>query len=261
MKICVCLKQTPSREAPVHIDKDSLWVREQDCRFETNEADQYALEQALCLKDSETAEVVALSYGPARVIQTLKEALAKGADRAIHICDATSAPKDPLQLATAIAFAVKDQHFDLLLTGLQSDDLGFGQTAIIIAERLGLPHASMVMKLIYKKNSLQIERELEAGWRQTLELPLPCVLSIQSGVNKPRYANMKGILAAKKKTIEKIEAASLLSVDNVTSQVIGNQIIKKIYEPQKLKQTVMLKGEPDSIATELLNILNIGTTY
>lgn len=252
MKICVCLKQVPSKEAPIHIDDDMCWVSEHDSRFETNEADQFALEEALSIKESTGAEVVVLSLGPDRVIKTLKEALAKGADRAVHLVADEDFRLDPLQLGCIIAAKIADEKFDLILSGLQSDDQGFGQTGAVIAERLGLPQASLVIEIQLKESGVRVRRELEAGWYQWFELPLPCALSIQSGINKPRYANMKGILAAKKKTIDKQEVGELLP-DNL----VASQINNKIYFPEKEKQTIMLEGNSEKIAAELFAKIGI----
>src|ERR1700722_6695859 len=201
MKIGVCVKQVPAKDAPLAIVEGGAWIRESDIGFETNEPDSYALEEALRLKEKHGGEVVAISMGPERAKQTIKEALAKGADRGIHVSDDQFYKLDPLGSARSMAAALKAENFDLILTGLQSDDQGFGQTGVLLAELLGRPHATIIMAIEVTDSRMKLKRELEAGWFQWVELPLPAVLSIQSGINKPRYATLKGIMGAKKKEI------------------------------------------------------------
>ena len=201
MKVAVCIKQVPAKDAPLHIAESGTWIRETDIGFEMNEPDSFALEEALRLKEKHGGEVVVLSMGPERAKQVIKEGLAKGADRGIHIADDKFFLLDPLGAAKSLAAALKKENFDLILTGLQSDDQGFGQTGVLLAELLGLPHATIIMQIEVQGQRLRLKRELEAGWFQWVELPLPAVLTIQSGINKVRYASLKGIMAAKKKEI------------------------------------------------------------
>ena len=174
-----------------------------------NEPDSFALEEALRLKEKHGGEVVALSMGPARAKQAIKEALAKGADRAIHVADDKFFLLDPLGSAKSLAAALRKETFDLILTGLQTDDQGFGQTGVLLAELLGLPHATIIMQIEVQGGRMRLKRELEGGWFQWVELPLPAVLTIQSGINQVRYATLKGIMAAKKKEIVTIPRESL----------------------------------------------------
>jgi electron transfer flavoprotein beta subunit len=234
VNIIVCIKQVPAKDAPLAIAGN--WIKESDIGFEMNEPDSYALEEALRLKEKHGGEVIALSMGPERVKQTIKEALAKGADRGIHIVDDNFAQLDPLGSAKALAAAVKKEKVDLVLTGLQSDDHGFGQTGVLLAGLLDLPHATLIMAIEVADGKLKLKRELEAGWFQHIECPLPAVLSIQSGINKVRYATLKGIMAAKKKEIkEVVPNAEMVSRPS-------HQRIEKIYMPQKSKQTQFLGG-------------------
>src|SRR5579862_9071904 len=181
MKIAVCVKQVPAKDAPLRIAADGLWIRETDIAFEMNEPDSFALEEALRLKEKHGGEVVALSMGPERTKQVIKEALAKGADRGIHLAEDKLFLLDPLGAAKSLAAALKKENFDLILTGLQSDDQGFGQTGVLLAELLGLPHATIIMQIEVIQNEVQgqrlkLKRELESGWFQWVELPLPAVL-------------------------------------------------------------------------------------
>jgi electron transfer flavoprotein beta subunit len=248
MKIVVCVKQVPAKDAPVVI-ADGTWIRETDIGFEMNEPDSFALEEALRLKEKHTGEVIAVSMGPDRVKQTIKEALAKGADRGVHIADDKAHTLDPLGSAKLLAAAIEREKPDLVLTGLQSDDHGFGQTGVLLADRLGLPHATLIMQIGVESDHLRVKRELEAGWFQWVELPLPAVLTIQSGINKVRYATLKGIMAAKKKEIVTVARESLGVAHEPT------QRIERIYVPTKTKKTEFLTGTPKEAAAKLLEKL------
>jgi len=249
MKIGVCIKQVPAKDAPLAIVDGSAWIREADISFETNEPDSYALEEALRLKEKHGGEVVAISMGPERAKQTIKEALAKGAERGIHIASDDFFKLDPLASARSLAAAIEKENFDLILTGLQSDDQGFGQTGVLLAELLGRPHATIIMSIEVTGERMKLKRELEAGWFQWVELPLPAVLTIQSGINKPRYATLKGIMAAKKKEIATVDRASLGVPDSRTQQV------ERIYVPQKAKKTEFITGSAKEIAAKLIEKL------
>jgi electron transfer flavoprotein beta subunit len=247
MNIIVCIKQVPAKDAPLAID--GSWIKESDIGFEMNEPDSYALEEALRLKEKHGGEVIVLSLGPERVKQTIKEALAKGADRAIHIADEHFAQLDPLGTAKVLAAALANQKCDLILTGLQSDDHGFGQTGVLLAGLLDLPHATIIMQIDVQDGKMKLKRELEAGWFQWIECPLPAVLSIQSGINKVRYATLKGIMAAKKKEITTVARESMgLSIE-------ATQKIERIYVPVKTKKTEYLTGAPKEIAAKLVEKL------
>jgi electron transfer flavoprotein beta subunit len=247
VNIIVCTKQVPAKDAPLSISGN--WIRESDIGFEMNEPDSYALEEALRLKEKHGGQVVALSMGPERVKQTIKEALAKGADRGIHIADDNFSKLDPLGSAKSLAAAIKQQQFDLVLTGLQSDDQGFGQTGVLLAGLLDVPHATIIMAIEVDGPKMKLKRELEAGWFQHIECPLPAVLSIQSGINKVRYATLKGIMAAKKKEIKTITGESL----GVSSEL--TQRVEKIYVPTKTKKTEFLTGQPKEVAAKLVEKL------
>jgi len=232
MKIAVCIKQVPTREWQPRLNESKTWIREQDASYEMNEPDAYALEEGLRLKEKHGGEVVVCSAGPARVAQVIREALARGADRAIHVESDALASADAFVVADALAAAVKDERFDLILTGLQSDDQGFAQTGVILAERLGLPHATIIMEVQAADGTLRVKRELEGGWFQWVAMPTPAVLTIQSGINQLRYATLKGIMAAKKKEIRKATAAPAAAKQKIVS----------LYVPEKCKKTQMIAG-------------------
>jgi len=247
VNIIVCIKQVPAKDAPLSIAGN--WIKESDIGFEMNEPDSYALEEALRLKEKHGGEVIALSMGPERVKQTIKEALAKGADRGVHIRDDNFAQLDPLGSAKTLAAAIKKEKVDLVLTGLQSDDHGFGQTGVLLAALLDLPHATIIMQIAIQDAKMRLKRELEAGWFQHIECPLPAVLSIQSGINKVRYATLKGIMAAKKKDLATMTRESL----GVRHE--STQKIERIYIPTKTKKTEFLTGNPKEIASKLVEKL------
>jgi len=249
LNVAVCIKQVPAKDAPLAIAEGSAWIREADIGFEMNEPDRFALEEALRLKEKHGGEVVAISMGPERVKSTIKEALAKGADRGIHVADDKFFQLDPLAAARSLAAAIAREKFDLVLTGLQSDDHGFGQTGVLLAELLRLPHATLIIQIDVADRRMKLKRELEAGWFQWVELPLPAVLSIQSGINKVRYATLKGIMAAKKKEITTISRESLGVASEMTQRV------ERIYVPQKTKKTEFLTGTPKEAAAKLVEKL------
>jgi electron transfer flavoprotein beta subunit len=253
MKIAVCIKQVPTRDWQPRLTDDKTWIREQDASFEMNEPDAYALEEALRLKERHQGEVVVCSAGPARVAQVIREALARGADRAIHVEDDGLASADAFVTCDALAAAMKDEQFDLILTGLQSDDQGFAQVGVILAERLGRPHATIIMEVQVdpstgsgRAGELRVKRELEGGWFQWVAMPLPAVLTIQSGINQLRYATLKGIMAAKKKEIKKTAPAG---------SPASRQKIVSLYVPEKGKKTQILGGSPAEAAKELVRKL------
>ena len=245
MKILVCMKQVPQKDAPLKLNESGNWIRE-DVSYEVNEPDAYALEEALRQKEKHGGEVVVITAGPARSQQVLREGLAKGADRAIHLEDPGFVGLDAFNTAKAFAAAIKDESFDLVFTGLQSDDYGYAQTGVILAEILGWPHATIIMHIEKSAVGIKVKRELEAGFFQNVDIPLPAVLTIQSGINKLRYATLIGIKQAKNKPLRKV------TMDEVKSSLGDNmQKIEKLYIPQKTKKTEMITGAPAEVAKKL----------
>ncbi len=249
MKIVVAIKQVPERDAPVRIDAAGKWIEEADLQWALNESDAYALEEALQLKEQHGGEVVVLSAGPERAGSTIREALAKGADRAIHIdCDDLG-QRDALGVARLLAAAIQPENPDLVLTGLQSDDLGYGQTGVILAELLHLPHASLILHVEKSGTGITVKRELEEGWFQNIELPLPAALTIQSGGAKLRYATLMGIKRAKTKEVRRVTAAELSVPPEATV------VLDRIALPQKQKTTQILTGTAQEAAAALVEKL------
>ena len=246
MKIAVCIKQVPTREWQPRINDARTWIREQDASYELNEPDAYALEEALRLREKHSGEVVVCAAGPTRIQQVIREALARGADRAIHVEDDSLASADAAVTSAALASAMSDERFDLVLTGLQSDDQGHAQVGVMLAERLQIPHSTIIMEVQVDSGRLRVKRELEGGWFQWIGMPLPALLTIQSGINQLRYATLKGIMAAKKKEIRKVPLPAGLA---------SSQQIVALTLPTRSKQTEMISGAPPAAAKELVKRL------
>jgi electron transfer flavoprotein beta subunit len=251
VKILVAIKQVPVRDSPLRADASARWIDEANLSFEINEPDAYALEEALQLKEKHGGEVVVMCAGPARAQQTIREALAKGADRAIHIEAESLGALDTLGIARLLADAARAENPDLILTGLQSDDLGYGQTGVVLAELMGLPHSTIIMQVdvVNKEGggpAIRVKRELEDGWFQHIAMPLPAVLTIQSGINKLRYATLMGIKRAKLKEIRSVKVAASSS---------SSMRIEKLYAPEKSRQAQIFDGDPKAAAAKLVEKL------
>ena len=246
MKIAVCIKQVPTREWHPRLNEAGTWIREQDASYELNEPDAYALEEALRLREKHGGEVVVCAAGPERVQQVIREALARGADRALHVEDASLASADAAVTSAALASAMTDERFDLVLTGLQSDDQGHAQVGVMLAERLQIPHSTIIMDVEVTENRLRVKRELEGGWFQWISMPLPALLTIQSGINQLRYATLKGIMAAKKKEIRKVALPPGLA---------ASQTIVALAVPTRSKKTELIAGAAPEAAKELVRRL------
>ena len=246
MNILVCVKQVVARDSVLRLDPDGKWILDDGLAFEMNEPDTYALEEALRLKEKHGGEVIAITAGPERAASTVREAIAKGADRGIHIEDERYAETDTFATAQALAAAISKEPHDLILTGLQSDDSGFGQTGVVLAELLGLPHATIIMEIDASGEQLQCKRELEAGWYQNVTLPKPALLTIQSGINKVRYATLMGIKRARRKPFTRY------TPDDLGVEVTTQQRLQRLYQPQQTQQTEFLQGTSREMAEQLV---------
>lgn len=263
MQILVCLKQVVASDEVMRVHPSGAWIEESDASYAMNEPDSFALEEGLRLKEKHGGEVIAVSAGPARAGSTIREALAKGADRGILVEDERLSNSDSLSTARALAAAIGREKHDLVLTGLQSDDAGFGQTGVIVAELLGLPHATLIMEVNAgimeasagimeagaEKTSVRVKRELEAGWFQYVELPLPALLTIQSGINTVRYATLMGIKKAKSKPLARY------TCEDLGIEIKPAQIVRRLYTPERSKQTQFLEGAPGEVARQLVDKL------
>lgn len=246
MHIAVCLKQVVTRETPIRINPEASWIRDEGASWALNEPDAYALEEALRLKERHGGDVTVISAGPARVTQVLREALARGADRAIHVAGDHLATADAPTTAAALASALRDAPPDLVLTGLQSDDQGFAQVGVALAEYLDVAHATIVVAVELHDRTLRVKRELEGGWFEWATLPVPAVLTLQSGINQLRYATLKGIMAAKQKDLRVVAAPA---------PPASTQRIVAVRVPERSKQTRMLSGSVAESTAALVTAL------
>ena len=250
MKICVLMKQVPDKNASLTISEDHCSLEKNNITWVANESDNYALEEALLIKESHGGEVVACTLGQESALQILKDAMAKGADRSIFISDDQLEKLDILSIAKVFVSALENENFDLILSGLQSDDQGNSQLGIILAELLNMSHASLVMGTeVQNDNSVKVKRELEGGWFQWTKLSLPSSISIQSGINTPRYATLKGIMMVKNKT------TTHLTTQDLNTEIKTSMInIEKLYVPEKSKETIFLEGSNNEIVEKLIDV-------
>lgn len=245
------MKQVANKDAVLRIAGDEKWINEADVAQQTNESDGYALEEALRTVDAKgEGEVVVCTLGPASARAVIKDALARGAHRAIHILIDDSKSLSAHQIAKTIADAIRDENADLIFTGLQSDDASYGQTGVILAELLGIPHATIVIEVDRASlgETLRVKRELESGWYQWFTYKLPALITIQSGISQIRYASLKGIMAAKSKEVREVTPSIEPFAPAAT--------IEKVYMPLKTKQTQLLgNGDAKAGAVELVDKL------
>jgi electron transfer flavoprotein beta subunit len=253
MRIAVCVKQVPDTDARLRVASDGRWIVEDDLPFVLNESDEYALEEALRIAEKTGGEVIVFSLGPERVRESLRKALALGAARAIHLADAAFAGGDALATGRALAAAIAREGCELVLTGSQSDDAGFGATGTIVAGHLGWPHAWLVMGVEVEEGakSAKVTREMESGLNEVFRIAFPAVLEVQAGINHPRYASLKGIMAAKKKEIVAVGPAELgLAVDQVG--LAGSRLeVVSVGFPDAGGGAQILEGEP-AVAAKVL---------
>tara|TARA_B110000116_G_C16706162_1_gene522241 strand:+ start:231 stop:1010 length:780 start_codon:yes stop_codon:yes gene_type:complete len=251
MNICVLIKQVASEDSPLLLNDDKLTLKTDSINFVSNEPDTFALEEALQLKEKNDASVTVCTLGAESARQVLKDALAKGADNGIFISDEGIDTSSPLNIAKAISSALKDNNYDLILSGLQSNDIGFSQVGLLVAEYLKTSHASLVMgtEIINNGSDIKVKIELENGWFQWSELKLPASLTIQSGINSPRYATLKGIMSVKNKEVKEFSKNDLsISEDN------GYTVLEK-FIPVKSKETITIQGSADEISEQLVDVL------
>jgi len=251
MKILVCLKQVPHQDARLDVNGDGTWIQEDSIKFEINSYDTYALEQALRTKDAGEAEVVVASIGPDRVTQALRTALGMGADRAIHVKDDAVDGSDALGIAKVLAAIAKEESPDLIFTGLMADDGNFAAVGPMVAELMGIPSATAVVKFELEGDKVTVERELEGGALEVVELPTPCLVAVQTGLNQVRYASLKGIMAAKKKPIDVKTGADLGVADQVGAGAAKAKI-ESIYSPPKGDGAELIEGSTDEVVGKLL---------
>ena len=246
MKIAVLVKQVIGSESTLEISQDQKWINESNATFVMNPPDNYAIEEAILIKEKlGLGEVVIVSMGPARVQKVIREGLSKGADRGIHIETEDLRDIDPLYISKTIAETLRSEDFDLILSGLQSDDNGMGQTGVLLGELLNMYTATLAIETDIDQDKIRVKRELESGWFQWVELSAPSSISIQSGINQPRYPSLKGIMGAKKKEIKVISAP----------QITKKQKINEIFIPKKSKETEFIESDVDSTVERIIDVL------
>jgi electron transfer flavoprotein beta subunit len=251
MKVMVCLKQVPHQDARLDVNADGTWIKEDSIKFEINSYDTYALEEALQCKDAGEAEVVVVSIGPDRVTQALRTALGMGADRAVHVKDADADASDSLGCAKILAAIAKEESPDIIFTGLMSDDGNFSAVPPMLAELLDMPSATGVLDVKFADGSVTVERELEGGALEVVELPKPCLLAIQTGACQVRYASLKGIMQAKKKPVDVKTLADLGVADQAGAGAVKAKV-EKVYVPPKSATADMLEGSTDEVVGQLV---------
>jgi len=253
MKIITCAKEVSGRETRYEINPDGNWIEERNISFEINECDEYALEEGLQLKEKHGGEVTILTLGPERAEKVMRKGLAMGADRGLLVLDQEDQARSPFVVASALAEVLKNEEFDLILAGTQSDDLGHAQTGVMLAELLGLPHATIVMQIEVdpERRAVKALREMESGWFQWIEMPLPALLTVQAGISSIRYPSLKGIMQAKRKEIAKIELSSL----GLQPLVLPKLEIRSLYTPQQDSKAELLEGDAESVVNQLVEKL------
>lgn len=249
MKILVCIKQVPDMEAKFAIDADGIWYSEEDLAWRMNEYDGFAVEQAVRLREQmgSAADLTVLSIGPDRVREAMKKAMAMGCDRGVHIKDNDALRRDPFEIATLIAAFASGKGFDVIFTGMQSQDRGSGQVGVLLAELLGIPAVTTVVHFEFTDGTIHVKRELEGGIKSVVRMKTPALVTCQLGLNTPRYPTLPNILQARKKELLSLEPSDLAKPE-------ARLITEKMYFPEK-KGGIVLEGEPDKVADQLLSIL------
>ena len=256
MRVAVCIKQVPDTEARLQVGADGRWIDEGEVPFVINESDEYALEEGLRIAEAAGGEVVVFSLGPERVGEALRKGLALGADRAVHLMDEAFDGGDALATGRALAAALAREELDLVLTGSQSDDVGYGSTGSVIAGHLGWPHAWLVMGLeIEDGGTAKVTREMESGMNELVRLRLPAVIEVQAGINQPRYASLKGIMQAKRKPLDTVGATDLGLVPGEVGLAGSRLKVTSVAFPESGEGAQILEGDAASAARELVDKL------
>jgi len=253
MKLITCLKEVPDRETRYEINRDGTGIRESNLTFQMSECDEYALEEGLKLQEKHGGEVTLLTVGKEGAEKSIRKGLAMGAHRSVLIRDDEGAVCSPHAIAKVMAEALKQEEYDLILAGTQSDDWGYAQTGVLLAEFLGVPHATIVMEIEVDPTSGKVKalREMESGWFQWVELPMPAVLTVQAGISQVRYASLKGIMQAKKKEIRHVELTEL----KVDLASLPSLEIIRVSFPEAGKKAEILQGPPDQAVEQLIEKL------
>ncbi len=250
MKILVCIKQVPDMASRFKVNGEGIWYDETDLAFRMNEYDEYAVEQAVQVKEQlgNTPDVTVLSIGPDRVVEVIKKALAMGCDRGVHIQDNASYRKDPWQIASVIAGFARDKNFDLIFFGMQSQDRGSTQVGVFAAEILGIPCVTTLVAFAFADGVVTAKRELEGGVKAVVKFKPPAVVTCQLGLNTPRYPTLPNIMKAKKKELLVFPVANFLKEKEMIATA-------RAYPPAKKGSGIVLEGDINEMAAKLVGIL------
>lgn len=249
MKILVCVKQVPDMESKFKINAEGTWYDNVDLAWRMNEYDEFAIEQAVQLKEQVAdSDLTVLCIGSDRVKEPMKKALAMGCDRGVHVSDDLSYTKDPFEIASIIAEFARDKEFDLIFTGMQSQDRGSAQVGVLVAEILEVPSVSTIVDFAFEDGQITTRRELEGGLRAIVKTQAPALMTCQLGLNTPRYPTLPNIMKAKRKELLTVEVADLLKVE-------ARQDTAKMYFPEKKGGGLVLEGDVGDVADQLIQIL------
>ncbi len=255
MDIIVCVKHVPdTTEAEIAIRDDEKGIEKRGLVFDINEADNYAIEEALLLKEKFDGSITVLTVGPAEADETLRMCLAKGADKAVRLTDERFEGSDSYATARILTEAIKGMNYDLVLTGVQADDDGSAQVGVTLAEMLGIPHAALVVSTEVENGKMKVHRELEGGLHEVLEIELPALLTIQTGINEPRYASIFGIRQAMKKQIETLGLGTLGLAEGAVGEAGSKTSLVKLFIPVVTAQAMVLQGSPEEVSGQLVTI-------
>jgi len=255
MKLLVCIKQVPDLESRFKPNPEGIWYSDTDLAWRLNEYDEYAVEEAVRLREKlgDSCELTVLSIGPDRVVEVIKKSLAMGADKAVHVQDPAASGKDPWQIASIIANYAKGVGFDVIFTGMQSQDRGSAQVGVTVAEILGYSSSTTLVGFAYDNGVITAKRELEGGLKGVVKLSTPALVTCQLGLNVPRYPTLPNIMKAKKKEITVIPVTELLTGEALTTTV-------SFHPPDKKGGGTVLEGEVGSLVDQLLVILKEKTS-
>lgn len=254
MKILVCIKQVPDMESRFRVNAEQNWYERSDLAWRMNEYDEYAVEQAVQLKEQvSSSELTVLCIGRAQVQETMKKALAMGCDRGVHIVDEEAYRKDPFEIASVIAEFAREHSFDLIFTGMQSQDRGSAQVGVLVAELLGLPSITTIVDFAFADGTITAKRELEGGLKAVVTTQLPALVTCQLGLNVPRYPTLPNIMKAKKKELLTVAVESL-------HKVAPRQEVISVALPEKKGGGLVLEGEINSLVDQVIKILKEKTT-
>jgi len=256
MDIIVCVKHVPeTAEAEISIDKSGKRIETGDLVFDINEWDDYALEEAVLLREKLGGSVTAVTVGSEEADSTLRKCLARGVDRAIRLTDDAFEGSDGYATAKILHSAIKNLPYDLILAGALAGDDGYSQVGVTLAELLGIPHATMVKKTEPTGDNLRVNRELEGGLEEIVEVKLPALLTIQTGINEPRYVSIMGIRKARKKEIKVLSLSDLDLEEDDVGESGSWMTVEKMFIPPVEKEAEILEGSPDEVTSKISEIL------